>query len=127
FADIHGGSAKLSFPLGEKAPTQVIELAASGIVVRGHIAADATDLRAERPFLLSNIAFPTVFTKLGWIEGAPGELTVTTEAPKGLELLEPPLSAKRPCDDISIGGGSFSPDDVIEGKKKAIPKQFVEG
>jgi hypothetical protein len=103
---------RLSIPVGPKTSV-VLEMEDGGLVVRGHIDPAAFELRAAKPFVLSGIAVPTMFARLDWIDARAGELTVTHETPRGLELLDPPLRARRPCEDVGLDTASFDPETAV--------------
>jgi hypothetical protein len=117
-----GTKGRLSIPAGPKT-SAVLELEDSGLVVRGHIDLAMVELRAAKPFVLSGIAVPTMFARLEWIDARAGELTVTHETPRGLEVLDPPLRAKRPCEDVGLDTASFDPETAVTkgpGKKRRM-------
>ena len=85
----------------------------------------ASDLRAAKAFWLSGLALPTPKTRLDWTDSAPGQITVTTEAPRALQALSLPLSAIVPCPDVVMETGTFKAEDAIVGFKKAKRRQLV--
>lgn len=113
FATVRGGKARLSYPEGERPAGQILEVSDRGLTIRGVVAPSEVDLRAATSFPLSGFVYPTVFTRLSWLEAKPAGLVLTVDVPEGLEPVSP-LRATRACTDLAIGGaGSWSPDDQL--------------
>ena len=125
FAEVSSGAGRLHFPTGARPKAQGLELSADGIHVNGYVDSTASDLRAAKAFWLSGLALPTPKTRLDWTDSAPGQITVTTEAPRALQALSLPLSAIVPCPDVVMETGTFKAEDAIVGFKKAKRRQLV--
>ena len=121
FAEILGGAATLHFPAGPRPTMQGLELAADGLVVRGLVDTTASLLLPSAPLSLSGLAIAGPYALLAWTEATPGHVTVTTEAPKELEVLSPPLVGTAACSEIALARSqkSFEPTDAIPGFSKA--------
>ncbi len=124
FARINGGAAKLDLPVGT-ASTTLLTIEDGGLTVSGHAPAAAVELRAARPFVLQGFAIPTIFARLGFSEGADGEVTVTYAAPKSIEIVDAPLRGRRPCGDVSLEGGQFAAADSVPGKGEEESVHFL--
>jgi hypothetical protein len=130
FVRVNGGAARLSIPVGPAIDT-LLALEDDGLFVHGHVAAKATVLRPNRPFVLNGFAIPTIFARLSFTEGADGALTVTHPAGPDLEVIDAPLRAQRPCGDLGLEGGAYDAATSVPGadaeRKKVTVKALLPG
>lgn len=113
FATVRSGKARLSFPEGERPAGQILEVSDRGLTIRGVVASSEVDLRAATSFSLNGFVYPTVVTRLSWLEAKPPALVLTVDVPEGLEPLST-LRGTRACADLAIdGAASWSPEDQL--------------
>ena len=117
FARVNGGRAQVHIPMGAR-DDGVLDVASNGLVISGVVAREHVTLYAAASFPMSGVLFPRSTTPLSWKEGFDDGVSVTMPAPKGILVNNPPLTARRPCTDLSLDRGSvLSPAKVAFGRE----------
>lgn len=103
----------LLFPEGPRPGRQPVELEDEGVVVRGMIDAEASELRSERFVSFGRYLAPLRFTRFHWRAAKPGELELEL-GPLTRFVPAEPLALRARCEDVAIGEstGSWTPRDL---------------
>ncbi len=121
FARVDGGAVEVHFPIGVHAAAAVTSVTTEALSLRGHVSLPSLYLDAARSFVMNGFVTPTIFTHLRVDEGSSGKLVVGVEPPRDFEIVGAPLSAERPCDDLSLDTASFDPEEAIAHDAKRKP------
>lgn len=109
FARITGGKARVHFAVGAR-DHGVVDVSSGGLFMSGVISREDVFLFAAAPFPMNGVVFPASSTSLSLGEGFADGVRITMDAPPGMLVKNPPLTAKRPCTDLSLDSGTnFSP------------------
>lgn len=105
FARVQGGKVRLHLPVGA-ADAAVLDAGSRGIVLSGIASREDVPLFAAASFAMNGVVLPGSTTPLRWKEGFDGSVSVTMVTPKNILVTRPPLTAKRPCSDLSLDSGA---------------------
>lgn len=104
FAHVTGGRARVHIPVGAH-DHGTLDVGSNGLVLSGVVEREDVTLFAAASFAMNGVVHPDATTDLTWREGFEDGVSVTMETPTGLVVSHPPLTAKRPCADVSLDRG----------------------
>lgn len=105
FANVVGGRARAHIPVGAR-DHGTLDVGSNGLVVSGVVERAQVTLFAAASFAMNGVIHPDAGTELTWREGFEDGVSVTMETPTGILVSHPPLTARRPCADVSLDRGS---------------------
>jgi hypothetical protein len=127
FARVAGGKARAHVPVGA-AGHATVDVGSNGLVVSGFVARADVPLFAASEFAMNGVLFPRSSTPLSWSEGFAASISVTMATPKDIVVNNPPLTAKRPCAELSLdSGAALTPAKAAFGKEHGSARVLRAG
>lgn len=127
FARVVGGKARMHIPVGA-AGHGTLDVGSNGLVISGFVARAHAPLFAASDFAMNGVLYPRSTTPLSWREGFSDGVSVTMEAPKGIVVKDPPLTARRPCADLTLdSGATLAPARAAFGKEHGASHMLRAG
>jgi hypothetical protein len=105
FARVTGGRAQLQIPVGRR-DHGLVDIGSGGLVLTGFVDRSQVTLYAAEGFAVNGVLFPVSSYPLVWKEGFSDGVSVTMDVPNAVIVNRPPLTARRPCTDLSLDRGT---------------------